>query len=49
MPRGDYRKRETKKPKKDKRKTNPLTSLIAPQPEPQRVRRERKPREEEDA
>ena len=49
MPRGDYRKRETKKPKKDNRKTTSLTSLITPQPEPQRVRRERKPREEEDA
>ena len=48
MPRGDYRRREAKKPKKDKRKITPLTSLITPQPEPERVRRERKPREEEE-
>lgn len=48
MPRGDYRRREAKKPKKDKRKITPLPSLIAPQPEPERVRRERKQREEEE-
>ena len=49
MPRGDYRKREVKKAKKDKRKLSPLPSLLAPQSEPERVRRERKPREEEAA
>ena len=52
MPRGDYRHREPKKAKKDKKKVAPLAEILPQMPlsEPARVLPKRKPsrREEEE-
>jgi hypothetical protein len=48
MPRGDFAKREVKKPKRDAKKATSLSPVVAPPPEPEVVRRPRKPREEEE-
>ncbi len=48
MPGRDFPKREVKKSKKDNKKAPALTRLVAPPPEPEVVRKPRKPREEEE-
>jgi len=48
MPRSDFAKREAKKPKKGAKKEAKLGQIVAPTPEPEVVRRPRKPREEEE-
>jgi len=46
MAKGDFHKKEAKKPKKDSKKPAPQSATYV-NPEPEVVRRKRKPREEE--
>ena len=48
MPRGDYRRKESKKPKKDKRKIAPSLISLAPAPEPELATRRRNPKRSEE-
>lgn len=49
MPRGDFAWRQTKKTKKGAKKDPKLSPIVAPPPEPEVVRKPRKPQEEEEA
>ena len=48
MPRGEYRKHETKKPKKSKQKTLQPAQILPHSAEPERIVPKRRPAEEEE-